>query len=103
METCLVNGLEPGVECIICINGVFGGRMADIAERCGAKVHRVESEWGNIIEPAQVRKALDTCPRPKLIAIVHAETSTGVLQPLQEISDLAHNAGALFMVDAVTS
>ena len=103
METCLVNLLEPGDECIVCINGVFGGRMTDIAERCGATVHKVESEWGTIITPDQIKKALDKCPNPKLLAIVHAETSTGVRQPLKEISDLIHNAGGLLMVDAVTS
>ena len=103
METCLVNLLEPGDECIICINGVFGGRMAEIADRCGATVHKVEQEWGKIITPEMVRKALEKCPNPKLLAIVHAETSTGVRQPLEEISDLVHNAGGLLMVDAVTS
>ncbi len=103
METCLVNLLEPGDECIICINGVFGGRMAEIADRCGATVHKVEVEWGKIITPAMVKRALKKCPKPKLLAIVHAETSTGVRQPLEEISDLIHNAGGLLMVDAVTS
>lgn len=103
METCLVNLLEPGEECIICINGVFGGRMVDIAERCGAKVHKVEVEWGKVVEPADLKKALDKCPKPKLVALVHAETSTGALQPLEEISDLVHDAGALLVVDAVTS
>ncbi len=103
METCLVNLLEPGDECIICINGVFGGRMAEIADRCGATVHKVETEWGKVITPAQVKKTLKKCPKPKLVALVHAETSTGALQPLEEISDLVHNAGGLLMVDAVTS
>ena len=103
METCLVNLLEPGEECIICINGVFGGRMADIAGRCGAKVFKVETEWGKVTETEQVRKALELCKRPKLVAIVHAETSTGALQPLEEISKLVHDAGALLVVDAVTS
>jgi alanine-glyoxylate transaminase / serine-glyoxylate transaminase / serine-pyruvate transaminase len=103
METCLVNLLEPGDESIICINGVFGGRMADIADRCGAKVFKVETEWGKVTEPAQLKKALDQCPRPKLVAIVHAETSTGALQPLEEISELVHDAGALLVLDAVTS
>ena len=102
METCLVNLLEPGDEALICIHGVFGGRMADIAERCGAKVHLVEAPWGTAIDPQQVKTALESC-QPKVVAIVHAETSTGVLQPLQEISRLAHDAGALFLVDAVTS
>lgn len=103
METCLVNLLEPGDECIICINGVFGGRMADIAERCGATVHKIESEWGRIIEPKQLKSMLEKCPKPKLVALVHAETSTGVLQPLTEISDMVHNANSLLVIDAVTS
>jgi alanine-glyoxylate transaminase/serine-glyoxylate transaminase/serine-pyruvate transaminase len=103
METCFVNLLEPGDECIICINGVFGARMADIAERCGAKVHKVITPWGEVTKIDQVKKALDVCPKPKLVALVHAETSTGALQPIQEISDLVHNAGSLLVVDAVTS
>ncbi|MEZ4772432.1 MAG: alanine--glyoxylate aminotransferase family protein [Bacteroidia bacterium] len=102
METCLVNLLEPGDEAVICVHGVFGGRMADIAERCGAKVIRVEAPWGEAIDPQQVKIALENS-KPKLVAIVHAETSTGVLQPLQEISRMVHDAGALFVVDAVTS
>jgi alanine-glyoxylate transaminase/serine-glyoxylate transaminase/serine-pyruvate transaminase len=103
METCLVNLLEPGDECIICINGVFGGRMVNIAERCGATVHKVETPWGEVTEVSQIKKALEQCPQPKLVALVHAETSTGALQPLEEISDLVHNVGSLLMVDAVTS
>ncbi len=103
METCLVNLLEPGDEIIIGVNGVFGGRMADIAERCGAVVHKIEKEWGGIITTEDVKNALETCPKPKMLALVHAETSTGALQPLKEISDLIHNAGGLLMVDAVTS
>ena len=102
METCLVNLLEPGDEALICIHGVFGGRMADIAERCGAKVVRVEAPWGEPIDPGQVKQALENS-QPKLVAIVHAETSTGVLQPLEEISKMVKDAGALFLVDAVTS
>ncbi len=102
METCLVNLLEPGDEAVICIHGVFGTRLADIAERCGAKVIKVESEWGKTIDPKEVEAALNNC-NPKLLAIVHAETSTGVLQPLEEISRLTKKAGALLVVDAVTS
>ena len=102
METCLVNLLEPGDEALICIHGVFGGRMADIAERCGAKVTKVEAPWGEPIDPQQVKTALENC-QPKIVAIVHAETSTGVLQPLEEISKMAKDAGALLLVDAVTS
>lgn len=102
METCLVNLLEPGDEAVICIHGVFGTRLADIAERCGAKVIKVEAAWGTPIDPKDVAAALATC-NPKLLAIVHAETSTGVLQPLEEISKMTKNAGALLVVDAVTS
>lgn len=102
METCLVNLLEPGDEAVICIHGVFGNRLADIAERCGATVIKVEAEWGSPINTDDVKKALETC-NPKLLAIVHAETSTGVLQPLEEISKLTKAAGALLVVDAVTS
>lgn len=102
MEACFVNLLEPGDEAVVCVNGVFGNRMSDIVERCGAKLTRVDAPWGRPIEPDEVRKVLATC-RPKLLAIVHAETSTGVLQPLEEIGRLARGAGALFLVDTVTS
>ncbi len=102
MEFCFVNLIEPGDEVLVGVNGVFGTRMADVAERCGAKVTRVESEWGRIIEPAQIAAALENT-KPKLVAIVHAETSTGALTPIEEISKTVHAAGALLMVDAVTS
>jgi len=102
METCLVNLLEPGDEAMVCVNGVFGQRMSDIVERCGAKLITVNAPWGCPIDPSQVSEALQGC-RPKLVAIVHAETSTGVHQPLEEIGKLAHEAGALFVVDTVTS
>jgi len=103
METCLVNLLEPGDTCIICVNGVFGGRMVQIAERIGASVTQINVPWGEVTKPSLVKAALKKCPKPKLVALVHAETSTGALQPLQAISDLVHNAGSLLMVDAVTS
>ncbi|PKV50084.1 alanine-glyoxylate aminotransferase [Aquimarina sp. MAR_2010_214] len=103
METCLVNLLEPRDEVIIAVNGVFGSRMVDIAERCGAIVHKIEVEWGTVVSSKDIKNILDDCPKPKLVALVHAETSTGALQPIKEISDLVHNAGALLMVDAVTS
>ena len=103
MEFCFVNLIEPGDEVIIGVNGVFGTRMCDVAARCGAKVTRVESPWGQIITPGQIADALKTCPKPKLVAIVHAETSTGALTPPAEIAKLAHDAGALFVLDTVTS
>ena len=103
MEFCFVNLVEPGDDVVIGVNGVFGTRMVDVAQRCGAKVTKVEAEWGRIIEPAQVAAALKQVPKPKLVAIVHAETSTGALTPVEEISKLAHGAGALFLLDTVTS
>src|SRR3954468_16148363 len=102
MEFCFVNLVESGDEVVIGVNGVFGGRMVDVAERCGARVIKVEAPWGQIIEAAQIREALRNC-RPKLVAIVHAETSTGALTPVEEISKLAHDAGALMLLDTVTS
>jgi alanine-glyoxylate transaminase/serine-glyoxylate transaminase/serine-pyruvate transaminase len=102
MEFCFVNLIEPGDEVVIGINGVFGNRMADVAERCGATVIKVESTWGQIIEPSQIAAALKG-RKPKLVAIVHAETSTGALTPVEEISKLARDAGALFLIDTVTS
>lgn len=102
METCLVNLLERGDEAMVCVSGVFGTRMCDIVERCGAKLIRVDAPWGKPIDPIQVKEALQKSS-PKVVAIVHAETSTGVLQPLVEISKMVHDSGALFLVDAVTS
>jgi alanine-glyoxylate transaminase/serine-glyoxylate transaminase/serine-pyruvate transaminase len=103
MEFCFVNLIEPGDEVIVGVNGVFGTRMCDVAERCGAKVTKVESAWGTIITPQQIADALKKVPQPKFVAIVHAETATGALTPVEEISKLAHAAGVLFVLDTVTS
>jgi alanine-glyoxylate transaminase/serine-glyoxylate transaminase/serine-pyruvate transaminase len=103
METVLVNLLEPGDKAVICVNGVFGQRMRDIAGRCQADVISVEAPFGQPIDPKEVKDALQRSGGVKLLAVVHAETSTGVLQPLQELSALANEYGALFVVDAVTS
>ena len=102
MEFCFVNLIEPGDEVVVGVNGVFGTRMVDVAERCGAKVTKVEAPWGRIIEASQVAEAVRG-RKPKLVAIVHAETSTGALTPVEEISKIAHDAGALFLLDTVTS
>lgn len=102
METTFVNLLEPGDKAVVCINGLFGQRMADIVERCGAEVIKVEGEWGDIIKPEQVESALKGSGA-KLVGIVHAETSTGVRQPLEDIAKIAHENGALILVDTVTS
>ncbi len=103
METVAVNLLEPGDAAIVCVNGVFGTRMKDVFERCGARVHAIEAPWGETIPEERVAEALKAVPDAKLFGIVHAETSTGAHQPLEEISKLVHEAGALFAVDAVTS
>ena len=102
METCLVNLVEPGDEVVVCVNGVFGSRMAEIVNRIGGKLIRVDADWGRTIDPEAVHKIVSDCT-PKVVAVVHAETSTGVCQPLEDLADIAHDAGALFLVDSVTS
>ncbi|MDB6031805.1 MAG: alanine-glyoxylate aminotransferase [Verrucomicrobiales bacterium] len=102
MEFCFVNLIEPGDEVVIGVNGVFGTRMVDVAERCGAKVTKVEAPWGRIIEAQAVAEAMKG-KKPKVVAVVHAETSTGALTPVEEIAKIAHAAGALFVLDTVTS
>ncbi|HPD15386.1 MAG TPA: alanine--glyoxylate aminotransferase family protein [Planctomycetota bacterium] len=102
METCFVNLVEPGDEVVVCVNGVFGTRMADIVRRLGGKLVKVEAEWGRAVAPEAVEKALEG-RRPKLVAVVHAETSTGACTPLDDIACIASAAGALFLVDTVTS
>ncbi len=103
MEAALANLVEDGDEIVVGVAGAFGARIVDAAERQGARVHKVEAEWGRIIEPDRIAEALKAAKKPKLVAVVHAETSTGVHQPLEEISRLAHRAGALMVADAVTS
>lgn len=103
METALVNMLEPGDKAVVCAAGVFGQRLVDIAGRCGAEVFEVTAPWGQPIDPADVRRAIAAAGNPRVVAIVHAETSTGVLQPLTEIVKMSHKAGAFIVVDAVTS
>jgi alanine-glyoxylate transaminase/serine-glyoxylate transaminase/serine-pyruvate transaminase len=102
METCFVNLVEPGDEVVVCVNGVFGTRMSDIVNRIGGKLIRVDNEWGKSVDPESVEKAVKG-RRPKIVAVVHAETSTGVCTPLEDLSRLAHDNGALFLVDCVTS
>jgi alanine-glyoxylate transaminase/serine-glyoxylate transaminase/serine-pyruvate transaminase len=102
METCFVNLLEPGDKVLIGVNGVFGTRMVDVAQRCGAQVDRVEAEWGTALDAQQFKTALAK-KNYRLAAVVHAETSTGVLQPLDDIAKLVRESGALLLIDAVTS
>ena len=103
MEAGLANLLEPGDLAVVAAHGFFGDRLTDIAARQGATVVQVNTDWGSVIDPQAVEEELNKHPKVKLLAVVHAETSTGVLQPLRELSDLAHSHDALFLVDAVTS
>ncbi len=102
METCVVNLIEPGDRMVACINGVFGGRMAEVAERLGADVTRIERPYGEVFSPEEIREVVNRV-RPKALGIVHAETSTGAWQPLDEIAGIVHDAGALLIADCVTS
>jgi len=103
MEAGFCNFLEPGDVAIIGVGGLFGERMVDNASRYGAEVIQVPAEWGRIVEPEAIEATLKKQKKVKLIALVHAETSTGVLQPLSEASQLAKQYDALFLVDTVTS
>ena len=102
METTVVNVIEPGDKMLVCINGVFGMRMADVAERAGAEVFTVERPWGEVFTPEDLRPIIEA-EKPKVVGIVMAETSTGACQPLPEISELVHANDGLLLVDAVTS
>jgi alanine-glyoxylate transaminase/serine-glyoxylate transaminase/serine-pyruvate transaminase len=102
MESTVVNLIEPGDSMIVCVNGVFGERMVDVAGRAGAKVTRVDRPWGEVFSPDDLKAALASA-KPKVVGIVMAETSTGAWQPIEEISKLVHDAGALLLVDAVTA
>ena len=103
METCFVNLLEPGDKAIVCVNGVFGGRMVENVKRCGATPIIVQDVWGEPVDPNKLEAALKTNPGVKVVAFVHAETSTGVLSDAQTLAALARKHGALSIVDAVTS
>jgi alanine-glyoxylate transaminase / serine-glyoxylate transaminase / serine-pyruvate transaminase len=103
MEAAFDNFLEPGDTAVIGVNGVFGERMVDNAQRTGAKVIPVNAEWGKIIEPDAIEAVLKQEKKVKLIALVHVETSTGVIQPVTEIAKLAKKYDCLLLVDTVTS
>lgn len=102
MEAALVNILEPGDPVVVAAGGFFGQRMAEVARRAGAEVTVVASPWGSSADPEAVERALRTT-RPRALACVHMETSTGVLQPLEPLAALARRYEALFVVDAVAS
>jgi len=103
METCFVNLVEPGEKVIICQNGVFGGRMKENVERCGGTAIMVEDEWGTAVDPNKLEAALQANPNAKIVAFVHAETSTGVQSDAKTLCELAHQYDCLSLVDTVTS
>ena len=103
METCFVNLVEPGDKVLVCQNGVFGGRMKENVERCGATPIMVQDEWGTVVDPNKVEEALKANPDAKVVAFVHAETSTGAQSDAKTLVKLAHDHDCLTIVDAVTS
>jgi alanine-glyoxylate transaminase/serine-glyoxylate transaminase/serine-pyruvate transaminase len=103
METCVVNLIEPGDRMVVCVNGVFGQRMTDVAQRAGAVVTTLDRPWGEVFDLDQIREVLHKV-RPKVLGIVHAETSTGAWQPVsEELGQLCHECDTLLLVDTVTS
>jgi alanine-glyoxylate transaminase/serine-glyoxylate transaminase/serine-pyruvate transaminase len=103
METCFVNLVEPGDKVAVCINGVFGGRMKENVERCGAIPVVIEDDWGKPVDPDKVEQALAADPDIKILAFVHAETSTGVLSDAETLAGIARRHDCLTIVDTVTS
>lgn len=103
METCFVNLVEPGDKVIVCQNGVFGGRMKENVERCGGVAVMVQDDWGKAVDPHKLEEALKANPDTKLVAFVHAETSTGAQSDAKTLVEIAHKHDCLAIVDAVTS
>ncbi len=102
MEAAVVNLLEPEDRAVICVNGVFGARMSDVAARCGAHVTEVKRPWGEVFTPDDLQQVLEA-QSPKVVGIVMAETSTGAYQPIEPIAKLVREHDAMLIVDAVTS
>jgi alanine-glyoxylate transaminase / serine-glyoxylate transaminase / serine-pyruvate transaminase len=102
MELAIANLVQPGTRVLNIVTGYFGDRLSDICRRYGAEVRRVETEWGRACDLDEIRRALAEA-RADLVTLVHAETSTGVLNPVKDVAALAHDQGALVVVDAVTS
>ncbi len=103
METCFVNLVEPGDTVVICQNGVFAGRMKENVERAGGTAVMVQDDWGRAVDPQKLEDALKAHPEARIVAFVHAETSTGALSDAQALVKIAHAHGCLAIVDAVTS
>ncbi len=103
METCFVNLVEPGEKVIVCINGVFGGRMLENVKRCGGVAVVVEDAWGSAVDPQKVEEAFRANPDARHLAFVHAETSTGAQSDAATLTGIAQRHGALTIMDCVTS
>ena len=103
MEYCFVNMVSPGDKVIVCRNGVFGGRMIENVERCGGTAVVVEDAWGEPVDPQKLEDALKAHPDARVVAFIHAETSTGVQSDAKTLVEIAHKHDALTIVDAVTS
>ena len=103
METCFTNLLESGDKIVVAQNGIFGQRMAEMANRLGAQVVTIDDEWGKPVDPGRLEEALIANPDAKLVAFVHAETSTGALSDARTLADIARRHGCLTVVDTVTS
>jgi alanine-glyoxylate transaminase/serine-glyoxylate transaminase/serine-pyruvate transaminase len=102
MEACVVNLIEPGDRIVVCVKGFFGQRLFEVAQRTGAEITRLDCPWGQVFDLQRIREVLARV-RPKVLAIVHAETSTGAWQPIDELGKLCHEFDTLLIVDAVTS
>ena len=102
METAIANMVEPGDDVLVCINGYFGQRQAEMARRYGGQVREIYRPWGEVFSTEEVSQALEEQPA-KVVCLVQAETSTGALQPVEMIAQLAHNQGGIIIVDSVTS
>ncbi|HEX7119194.1 MAG TPA: alanine--glyoxylate aminotransferase family protein [Longimicrobiales bacterium] len=103
MESCVVNLVEPGDKVVVCLNGAFGGRLKSMAERCGGTVVGVEDPWGRAVDPAKLEATLAAHPDAKVVAFVHAETSTGALSDAKTLAEIARRHDCVTIVDAVTS
>ncbi|MES9870767.1 MAG: alanine--glyoxylate aminotransferase family protein [Sedimenticola sp.] len=103
METCFANLVEPGDKVIVCQNGVFGGRMKENVERCGGEAVMVQDAWGSAVDPQKLEDALKANPDARIVAFVHAETSTGAQSDAKTLVELAHKHDCLTIADTVTS
>ncbi len=102
MEAAVANLIEPGDPILVCVNGYFGERIAEMASRYGGDVYRLEKSWGDVFHPDEIEAALRKKP-VKVVALVHAETSTGALTPMEGMAEVVHRHGALLLIDCVTS